>query len=194
MDILATDQNVLVWMNNFIIGKSVAVDTVMVFLGVYFIYALPVIMVTLWFIYPKKRVPLTLSFFACLVSWLLITKLFVPNFVWFRPRPDFGLIGLKEVFFYRPSYSFPSDHATALFAITFGLYAFKWKKAGNWFLLYTVLVLVPRVIIGIHFPLDILGGMISGALGVLLIYLTQNFWTKKVIKPVEALLRKVYLA
>lgn len=194
MDILATDQNFLYWLNNAILGKSAVVDCVFVFLGVYLIYALPIIMLTLWFVYPKKRVPLTLAFFACLVSWLLITKFVVPNYIWFRPRPDLGLIGLKEVIFHRPSYSFPSDHATALFAITFGLCAFGWKKAGSWFLLYTLLILIPRVVIGIHFPLDIIGGVLSGAVGVLLIYSCRDFLAKNVVKPIEKILKKVWLA
>lgn len=194
MDILAIDQQVLVWLNNAILGKSAIADAVFVFFGVYFVYALPIIMLTLWFVYPKKRIPLALAFGACLISWLLITKLAVPNLIWFRPRPDLGLIGLKEVIFHRPSYSFPSDHATALFAITIGLYAFNWKKAGNWFLAYSVIILFARVAIGVHFPLDIIGGLISGALGVFLVYLSQDFWANKVIKPIIKVLKKIYLA
>ena len=194
MDILAIDQQVLRWLNNVLIGKSAAADSLFVFLGVYLIYALPVIMIALWFVYPPKRVPLTLAFFACLISWLLITKFTIPNYIWFCPRPDPGLIGLKEVFFHRPSYSFPSDHATALFALTFGLYTFGWKRAGGWFLLYALLILIPRVALGIHFPFDIVGGVVSGTAGVLLVYWCKDFLAKKIIKPSEKILKKVRLA
>ncbi len=194
MNILDLDQKVLVWLNNFFIGKSLVTDSIFVFLGVYLIYALPIIMLTLWFFYPKKRVTLVLAFGACLISWLLITKLVVPNLIWFRPRPDFGLIGLKEVFFHRPSYSFPSDHATALSALTLGLYAFNWKKVANWFLLYSVVILIPRVIIGVHFPLDIIGGIISGGLGVLIVYVFRDWLTKYVVQPIIKVLKVVKLA
>ena len=194
MDILAVDQQVLFWLNNLLVGKSAVLDNILVFFGVYLVYALPVIMLTLWFVYPKRRIPLALSFGACLIAWLLITKLAVPNLIWFRPRPDFGLIGLKEVFFHRPSYSFPSDHATALFAITIGLYVFNWRKAANYFLAYSIVILFARVIIGVHFPLDIIGGVVSGAIGVFLVYLTDGFWSDKVLKPIIKVLKRVYLA
>ena len=194
MNILAVDQQVLYWMNNTFLGKSEILDSLFVFLGVYLIYALPVIMVYLWFRYPAKRVPLTLAFFACLFSWFFITKLIVPNLIWFRERPDLGLIGLKEVFFHRPSYSFPSDHATALFALTFGLYAYGWREAVKWFLLYAILILIARITIGIHFPLDIVGGVLSGALGVGIIYLFKDWLAKNLIKPIEKILKAIRLA
>jgi undecaprenyl-diphosphatase len=194
MDILSVDQDVLYWLNNTFLGKSTFIDSIFVFLGVYFIYALPVIMIYLWFKYPARRVPLTLAFFACIFSWFVITKSIVPNFIWFRERPDLGLIGLKEVFFHRPDYSFPSDHATALFALTFGFYAYGWKKVGNWFLVYTILILVARVTIGIHFPLDIVGGMISALLGVGAVYLAKDWLAKNLIKPIEKILKKIKLA
>lgn len=194
MDILAIDQQVLYWLNNAVLGKSTLIDSFFVFFGVYFIYTLPVIMLVLWFKYPARRVPLALAFGACLISWFLITKTLVPNFIWFRERPDLSLIGLKEVFFHRPSYSFPSDHASALFALTFGLYAYGWRKAGNWFLVYSLLILIPRVVIGVHFPLDILGGMFSALLGVGVVYLGRAWLAEKVIKPIEKILKKVRLA
>lgn len=194
MNVLVADQKVLFWLNNSILGKHPVVDSLFVFWGVYFVYALPVIMLVLWFVYPQKRLSLALSFGACLISWFLITKLLVPNFIWFRPRPDLELIGLKEVFFHRPSYSFPSDHATALLAITLGLYVFKWRRAACWMLIYSLVILFARVVIGVHFPLDILGGLASGAVGVYLVYLTQGFWVNKVIRPLIKLLKKIHLA
>lgn len=194
MDILSIDQNVLYWLNNTFLGKLAFIDSTFVFLGVYLIYCLPVIMIYLWFKYPTKRVPLTLSFIACIFSWFIITKSIVPNFIWFRERPDLGLIGLKEVFFHRPDYSFPSDHATALFALTFGFYTYGWKKVGNWFLAYSLLILIPRVTIGVHFPLDIFGGAVSALLGVGAVYLAKDWLAKNLIKPIEKILKKIKLA
>ena len=194
MNILNIDQQVLYWLNNTFLGISPLLDDFLVFLGVYLVYALPVIMLVLWFKYPQKRVQLALSFGACLISWFVITKLLVPNFIWFRERPDLGLIGLKEVFFHRPSYSFPSDHATALFALTIGLYAFRWKKVGRWFLVYALLILIPRVIIGIHYPLDIIGGLGSALIGVTLVKKYEDFFKMKVVEPIIRVLKKVKLA
>lgn len=64
-------------------------------------------------------------------------------------------------------YSFTSSHATnhfciATFAITvFGFYMKKWKY--SW-LLWALLISVAQVYVGVHYPLDILGGALLGTL------------------------------
>lgn len=59
--------------------------------------------------------------------------------------------------------SFPSDHATAAFAIatTFLIHHFRGAKA---FLLAAILISISRVYVGTHFVSDILGGAITGML------------------------------
>jgi undecaprenyl-diphosphatase len=38
------------------------------------------------------------------------------------------------------------------------------KKAGYWFMFFALLIGLARIIVGVHFPIDILGGFILGAL------------------------------
>lgn len=168
MNILQIDQNVLVWLNQHLIGHSSALDFILKFLAAYLIYALPVVLLILWFTVPKKRSSLFLAVLGGALAWLLITKLAIPH-IWLRPRPDLAAIGAKELLFHRPDYSFPSDHATMLFGLTFGLYLFDWKRAANWFLPFAIVVTFCRVVIGVHFPLDIIGGAVSGLIGALIV-------------------------
>lgn len=193
MDILASDEKLLLWLNHVLIGRSDFFDKVMVFLGVYLIYALPVILLLLWFLVKKEQRALAFSFAGMLISWFVITKNIIPH-LWFRPRPDLVVIGAKELIFRRPDYSFPSDHATALFGLTFGLYLFGYKKAANWFLLYAIIISIARVSLGVHFPLDIIGGLVSGLIGAIIIKIFEHPLEKVVWKPLIRFLKKFKLA
>lgn len=192
MGILEVDQSILVSINSFLVGKNTILDKVIQILAVYLVYLLPIILLYLWFYQKEKREALYLSFIACIFSWLVITKNIIPS-IWFRPRPDLAGMGIKELLFHRPDYSFPSDHATALFAITIGLYVFGNKKAANLMLALSLVVVFARVGIGVHFPLDIIAGLISGSIGVILVYLTRKNLLK-IYKPLVGVLKKVRLA
>lgn len=192
MDILQIDQNVLVAVNSFFVGKDAFLDKTIEFLAVYLVYLLPVILIWMWFKYKKNRLQIFLSFVGTLIAWLLITKLLIPH-LWFRPRPDLVAIGAKELLFHRPDYSFPSDHATALFGLTFGFYLFGWKKAANWFLLYALVISFARVIIGVHFPLDIIAGALSGLVGVIIVKIFSKQAEKYLYNPISKLLNKIGL-
>ena len=195
MNILTIDQNILQAANSLLVGKSAIQDAVIKFCAEYLIYALPVIMLVLWFVYKsdKFRKPLFLSFIGGVLAWFVITKSIVPH-IWFRARPDLALIGAKELLFHRPDYSFPSDHATMLFALVFGLYIFGWRKAANWFLVYALVITVARVAVGVHYPLDILAGALSGFIGILIIKLIQKFVIEYLFNPIVSILKIVRLA
>jgi len=193
VNILSVDQNILIWLNGFLVGKNPALDFVVKFLAAYLIYALPIVLIILWFVYPNKRKALFMSVLGGALAWFVITKSIVPH-IWFRARPDLAILGAKEILFHRPDYSFPSDHATMLFGLTFGLYVFGWKKAGNWFLVFAILITLCRVAVGVHFPLDVIGGAISGLIGVGIVRVFEKFISKVIFDPLVTLLRKVRLA
>jgi len=191
--VLNYDEKLLLWLNQALIGKSDLLDKVMIFLGVYLVYALPVILLLLWFLVKKQQRTLAFSFAGMLISWFFITKLIVPS-IWFRPRPELNVLGAKELLFHRPDYSFPSDHATALFALTFGLCFFGYKKASSWFLVYALIITISRISLGVHFPLDIVGGIISGLIGASIVKLFERGLDKAVWKPMIKFLKKICLA
>lgn len=194
MDILALDQNLLEGLNNFFIGHFSAVDQLFKFLAVYLIYTLPVILLLMWFFIfeREKRISLVMAMISLVIAVFVLDKL-IAHF-WFRPRPDINIIGLKEVFFHRPDFSFPSDHAAALFAIIFTLYFFGYKKAANWFLLYSLIIVFARVVIAVHYPFDIVGGAAVALISALLIYALRKPLEKYVFNPVVFVFKKVGLA
>jgi undecaprenyl-diphosphatase len=95
--------------------------------------------------------------------------------LWHRPRPyqdhPLGILPLLS-----PSHdpSFPSDHATAAFAIAFGI-LFVARRTGWLFLAWAVLIGVSRVLAGMHYPTDVIAGAVVG--------LGSGFFTARVAMP-----------
>lgn len=100
--------------------------------------------------------------------------------LWARPRP---YIAHPDVhLFIAPSHdpSFPSDHATAAFAIAVAL-LLRHRKAG-WLALGLATVLsVGRVAVGTHYPGDVVAGALIGTAAALV------FWHPSVREPLQRL-------
>jgi undecaprenyl-diphosphatase len=65
--------------------------------------------------------------------------------------------------------SFPSDHATATFAIATAFLMHGMRRMGFWFLVAAALVAFSRVYIGTHYVSDVLGGAATGVAAALLV-------------------------
>jgi undecaprenyl-diphosphatase len=90
----------------------------------------------------------------------------VISHIWHRARPyeahPHGVIPLISG---SHDPSFPSDHATAAFAIAFGI-LFVAYRAGLVFLAWATLIALSRVLVGVHYPTDVLAslgvGLVAG--------------------------------
>jgi membrane-associated phospholipid phosphatase len=77
--------------------------------------------------------------------------------IWARPRP-FAAHPTAHVWGSRShDPSFPSDHASASLAIAFAIFLFD-RLVGSIFLAAAVIISLGRVVVGAHYPLDVLGG------------------------------------
>ncbi len=87
-----------------------------------------------------------------------------------RPRPYMTHAADAHLFIARTQdSSFPSDHATAAFAIAVAL-LLRHRKAGLLALALAVLVSVARVAVGTHYPGDVLGGAAVGTVAALVVW------------------------
>ena len=135
----------------------------------------------------RGRVAMTLAggFVALVIGRLLAEAL--P----FRVRPfavaELGLrplsIGTADML--RSWSSFPSDHATMVFALSTGIWLISRGVGAISFLISIFFVCLPRVAMGLHFPSDILGG---AALGVLA---TLALQAERIRAPASALLLRL---
>jgi undecaprenyl-diphosphatase len=90
--------------------------------------------------------------------------------IWERPRPYIAHPGDAHLFIAAThDSSFPSDHATAAFAIAVAL-LLRHRKAGIVALVLAVTVSVARVAVGTHYPGDVLGGALLGSAAALVLW------------------------
>ena len=107
---------------------------------------------------------------------------------YFRLRP-FDVLPSSSVhlLFYKPTdSSFPSNLAAVIFALAIPVFI-KNKRYGSWLLALAVLTGFGRVYIGVHYPLDILGGAALGVLAGIV-----SFGIIWIIKPLADFLLKIF--
>jgi undecaprenyl-diphosphatase len=91
--------------------------------------------------------------------------------VWARPRPYVAHPAAAHLFV-APSHdpSFPSDHATAAFAIAVSIWL-RNRTVGWLALAMAAVVAVARVAVGVHYPGDVIAGAAIGTACALLLWL-----------------------
>jgi membrane-associated phospholipid phosphatase len=162
-------------------------DGIVVFFAVYFIY-IAIISAGIFLLFNFKVLPsrnpirefrnrwkdfvsVSLSvavawFFNKFIAKILFHAL-RPFVVFSQVRPLFGETG----------FAFPSGHSAVASALAFALF-YTNKKIGYVFMFFALLIGVSRVISGVHFPVDILGGFIEGFIIAYIINQFTNFLTK----------------
>lgn len=99
--------------------------------------------------------------------------------LWSRPRP-FAAHGSLTHLLATPSPdpSFPSDHAAAAFAIAFAVLAFS-RWAGVGFLVGATLIAMSRIALGLHYPSDVLAGLLVGWAAATLVVRSGRPWISR---------------
>ena len=154
---------------NNIAGKNQILDSIMIFVANYFIFVIPVFLIYLWFKKSKKKEALFILV-SILISLAIAWGI---TLVYFHPRPF--MIGLgKKLIQHAPETSFPSDHTTGMFAVTFSLVFLKEYKKGAIFLILSLLVGFARIFCGIHFPFDIIGSFFVALVGAGTVFIVRE--------------------
>ena len=91
-----------------------------------------------------------------------------------RIRPCNALENVRLLVPCTKAYSFPSSHATNIFAQA-TLFSCSYRKLTPAFVLLAVLVGFSRVYVGVHFPFDVLFGAIVGIACALVVLLLKGF-------------------
>ncbi len=118
-----------------------------------------------WKLFLLKYKEILLVFFSGIFAWVIsrILKTLIQ-----APRPFEMFENVRPLFLHGGMDSFPSGHATFFGALAVSIFM-SHKKVGYIFMLFAFMIGMARIISGIHFPVDILGGFIIGAITVLII-------------------------
>ena len=90
-----------------------------------------------------------------------------------RLRPCFALDNVRLLIDQSRSPSFPSSHATNNAAMA-ALFSFRYRRYMPIFISIALLVSYSRIYVGVHYPSDVLGGLVIGVLCCTLILLLER--------------------
>ncbi|MEK7128261.1 MAG: phosphatase PAP2 family protein [Patescibacteria group bacterium] len=149
--------------------QSQIFDGIVSFFAVYFIYIVIIsALLYLFFYYNKKE-----FIFLCVSLGLAWVFAKILKILFHTQRP-FEMFSQVQSLFSETGYAFPSGHTMVASAIAFSIF-FTHKKVGYIFIFFALLIGLARIIAGVHFPIDILGGFVLGlAAGALVAYFRKN--------------------
>jgi len=157
--------------NNFA-GKSHIFDLVVIGLAKGMPYFFILVEIYLYFLAKKKKEAL-FAFYSVIIA-LLVS--FLISLVYTHNRPFMDNLGIL-LSYHKPDTSFPSDHTTFLFAIAWSFMFFR-VRFWSLFLFLAFIGGISRIYIGVHYPFDILGGIIVGLIGADVIYILREKFEK----------------
>lgn len=153
------NQSLFVFLHSFA-NRSPFLDGIFIFFAKYLIYFL-ILAILIWLLKKPRRQALFL--FAELAISAIIARGLITEWIRFfydHPRP-FALLGFNPLI-PESGASFPSGHMTFLFPLALVVLYYN-RRFGYWLLGLSLAVGVARIFAGVHWPLDILGGILIGA-------------------------------
>lgn len=166
------DAAMTAWMNTWA-GHAPMIDPVMIGISTAGVPLLVLAVVSQWWV-PRADPAIRHVLIAAGLSFLLglginqLILLFVQRVRPYEAHVTHLIIGRTVDF------SFPSDHATASFAIAAGFLMHGLSRLGLFFLAAAVLIGLSRVYLGTHYVTDILGGALTGFLAAALVRLAYR--------------------
>jgi undecaprenyl-diphosphatase len=161
------DTSLFFYLYNF--SSSPVIKEIALFMGDYFIYIASVIFIFVVYKRKSRNSEKVALYLSSLVSVLLATAAIgqLTKFFYERPRP-FIALSLPH-FLTGPSHAFPSLHTAYMYALATIAYFFD-KRLAYFLYVSGLFVGIARITGGVHYPSDIIGGIVIGVSSALLVH------------------------
>ena len=131
----------------------------------------------------KKTRPVGISVLLALVINVFMTNIGLKNII-ARTRPFNVNPELVTLIKHPSSYSFPSGHTSGSLTAAFVLYHLMPKKIGVPAVVLATMIGFSRMYVGVHYPTDVLGGImvavIASTLGIMIVqFVKEKVWQKQ---------------
>ena len=181
--LLHLDGNILLWIQEHI--RKEFFDPIVIFIsslgnaGWFWLVLLAVLLCI-----PRYRKAGMTGMVAVLIGFL-ITNVCIKNMA-ARIRPYEVVEGLKFIGTKPHDFSFPSGHSTCSIAASAALFATLPKKAGIPLLVLAILICLSRLYVGVHYPTDVLAGVLIGLFAAMASFYMMNRRNKNTKKGTAA--------
>ncbi len=169
-------------------GKSRVLDLLGIFLADYLGYFL--IFIALYLFFSKSaasdwRIRLQRFLFTVLVLILsrgLFTEII--RYFYHKPRP-FLVLDFVPMVNHDANWAFPSGHAAFYFALAAAVFYLMGRSWGWRFMLGALLIGIARVFAGVHWPLDIIAGLLVALASFFIVKYIFKRWPPGLLTPLS---------
>ncbi|OIK15650.1 hypothetical protein BIV60_08915 [Bacillus sp. MUM 116] len=167
------DYTAFQWVNHFAITDKF-MNPIMIFLAEKAEYLFFAGILFYWFFHKNQNRIMVVS--ACIAACFALVINMIIGDVYYRARP-FVAHHVIMLISHAKNASFPSDHSTAAFVIATSIWL--WRKRVGWiWLILAAGIAVSRVWTGVHYPLDVISGMVIGATTAIVVHFLAVNWGK----------------
>lgn len=161
----------LIFFNNFAQGENGL--KIFAYIADLPIFFLPIFLIFTWIYYViknKNEQKKSLLFLVYSTFVALFINIVIQKLVHFD-RPESALQNSGNLILdHIPDASFPSDHTAVSIAFVTALYLFGFRKIALVFLPFAFAMNISRIVVGVHWPLDVIVGTVIGFLSAIFVY------------------------
>lgn len=175
------DYSIFVFFND-LVKDSYLAKVIIYFLAKYLIFVFFLILGYLFWFYKKgtaeeyKAKRATVYTFLALAWAFLLDQIL--NLIFVRNRPFVSHTDVKQLAVTVDCTSFPSSHTIFAFAIATSVCMAGYKKLGVFLYFLALLIGLSRIAAGVHYPSDVIGGMVLGIFAAWLVQ-REGGWVKR---------------